>query len=137
MLPDVDRGTHGGRAPWNHRGLPHSLLLAGGVWVLIAALAVALYGLDAPAAAYESGERARERPSALAGFLALGGASGYLSHLLLDSLTPKRVWLLLPGGRRVGWGGIRAGSSREFGLLLLLVAPLLVYLPPTIEGVPA
>jgi len=100
--PDLDRLLDSGPS---HRSLPHSLGLAGGGAVLVAAIAATL-------------------PEQHDFFVAAGFAAGYLSHLLLDALTPSRVPLLLPGGPRFGLGVIPTGSLRE-GILCFLMTFLL------------
>lgn len=63
----------------------------------------------------------------------MGFALGYLSHLLLDALTVKGIWLASPGGRRLAFPLVREGRVPEplvsllitLALLPALVAPLL------------
>jgi membrane-bound metal-dependent hydrolase YbcI (DUF457 family) len=102
-------------------------VLAGGGAVLLALATVAVFGLGPPD---------EERPSSLAGLLAVGAAVGYLSHLLLDSMARQRIRLLLPGGRRVGWGRMR--PRYEIALLVGMPALLAVWLPAALlpAGVP-
>ncbi|MBA3231316.1 MAG: metal-dependent hydrolase [Acidobacteria bacterium] len=122
-LPDVDRSENAGP---NHRALPHSLLLAGGA-VLAGTLVGASYLSSAAAppaaegllASVEVAPELTARASALveAGYASAavaGLGTGYLSHLVLDALTPARIWLLFPGGSKVGYPLLaRVGDARE------------------------
>ncbi len=106
-VPDLDRVINSGPS---HRSLPHSLGIAGGAVVALALFAAAL-------------------PDANTFLITSGFAVGYLSHLLLDALTPSKIPLLLPGGPRFGIGIIPTGSLREgacFFLLTLLLVGVLV-----------
>lgn len=139
-LPDIDssRDPNDPRR-FDHRRLPHSIVFAGGGVLLIALLAVAAFG-------YPSAELGEDRslssallllyqgaPGELVAVVAVGGALGYLSHLFLDSLTTKGVWLLWPGGRRLGFPLVKQGGLPEplvlvgiaLALLPTLVVPLL------------
>lgn len=120
MAPDVDRSN--GRGP-NHRDLPHSLLYAGG-GVLVLAIIVSLWigggGANELLAPLGAAQTTLLTPQNLS-LVPLGVAAGYLSHLLLDSMTPARIFLSRPGGRRVGPGSVKTGGSVEHLLRAVLV----------------
>lgn len=107
-VPDQDRHISSGP---NHRSLTHSLLFAGGLAVVVGVF------IGTVSTTTDPGLRA-----AVAAF-GLGIPAGYLAHLLLDSLTPKRVWLLLPGGPRFGAGFIDTGGIGE-GLVFVALCVL-------------
>lgn len=130
MIPDWDRALDTGP---NHRSITHSLVFAGGFAVLTAVLAVATFGFagageiggavpDLRGFLFETPPGGQAAP--YLGTFAVGGAAGYVSHLLLDSLTGKRIWLLFPGGPRFGLGIFRTGTLGEAAFALLLVALL-------------
>lgn len=129
MVPDWDRALDKGP---DHRSLTHSLIFAGGFAVLAAVLAVAAFGFagsgggprgeEPPLSGLISGDPSPLAP--LLGAFAVGGAAGYVSHLLLDSLTGKRIWLLLPGGPRFGLPVFTTGGLGEALLLMVLLALL-------------
>ena len=127
-LPDEDRVLDD--SP-NHRSLTHSLSFA---VVLFLAFLVYLRPRMAdlgPQFAQEAAglpfipfiggfggeELAAGVGSYLAGllFIAVAGLGlGYLSHLLLDALTPAGIWLVLPGGPRLRVPVIsKVGDARE------------------------
>lgn len=56
----------------------------------------------------------------------VGATLGYLSHLLLDALTTKGIWLTRPQGRRVGVALVRHGRLPE---PLVLIALTLLLIP--------
>lgn len=115
-LPDKDRLVDSGP---NHRSLTHSLAFGLGIsFVLVSYVHPRVVEIG-PALGSRLGDRLGELPvlGALVGgtfasaagewvaslvlIAALGAALGYLSHLLLDALTPAGVWILLPGGPRL------------------------------------
>ena len=106
-IPDQDRFFDD--SP-KHRSMTHSLVLGGGAAVAAALLLQAF----AASVAVEPGFAA-----AMTAF-GLGLPAGYLAHLLLDSLTPERIWLLLPGGPRFGPGFMEVGSIGEGVVFLAL-----------------
>ncbi|MDP9474357.1 MAG: metal-dependent hydrolase [Actinomycetota bacterium] len=144
--PDVDSSpeSEDPKRRYDHRGYPHSLVFAGGGVLALALWAVALLG-------YPASDLARDLPlsaalvavsegppAPLAGVVAVSFALGYLSHLLLDALTVKGIWLLSPGGRRLAFPLVRQGRVPEplvsllitLALLPVLVAPLLAAAVP-------
>lgn len=98
-LPDIDREVNSGP---NHRSVTHSAVIAGlpalatGLFAgnLVSALMPAVLG-DVPVVGALAAELLR--------YLLVGAAVGYLSHLLLDALTPKRIPLLVGGSPRFGF----------------------------------
>lgn len=138
MVPDWDRALDTGP---DHRSLTHSLVFAGGLVVFAAIMAVAAFGFaGAPGEGTPvvSGVLL-EDPSPLApllGAFAVGGAAGYVSHLLLDSLTGKRIWLLFPGGPRFGLPVFNTGGLGEALFLVVLVALLGWALFELVTGTP-
>lgn len=120
MAPDVDRRSNPGP---NHRALPHSLIFAGGGVTVLAVLAslylssTAGHELLAPLA---QAQTTLLTPGNLS-LVPLGVAAGYLSHLLLDSMTPARIFLLHPGGRRIGLGRVKVGGGVEHLMRIGLV----------------
>lgn len=108
-IPDQDRWLDQSA---NHRSITHSLVFGGG-----AALAGAVFlALFASSLSVEPALRA-----ALTAF-GMGLPAGYLAHLALDSLTPKRVWVVFPGGPRFGPGFMEGGGIGEGILFLTLCA---------------
>lgn len=144
MVPDWDRALDSGP---DHRSLTHSLVFAGGAVVLAAVAAVAVFGFAGAGAAQGvaagvEGLLLRD-PSPLAeafgplvGAFSVGGAAGYVSHLLLDSMTGKRIWLLFPGGPRFGLPVLNTGGLGEWLFLLLLAALLGWTLLTLLTGAP-
>lgn len=108
-IPDQDRRLDKSA---NHRSITHSLVLGGGAAVVCAIV----IGAFAASIAVEP-----ELKNTLAAF-GLGLPAGYLAHLALDSLTPKRVWLLAPGGPRFGPGFMEGGGIGEGLLFVALCA---------------
>lgn len=118
LLPDIDhpgsllsRGAGpAGAVPGlflRHRGPTHSLAAALAAWAGASWLCAAR-GLPAAAA--------------------LAALLGYLSHLLLDALTPGGVPLLWPlSGRRAGLPLVRVGSALE-GLARLAILGALAWM---------
>lgn len=126
MVPDWDRVLDSGP---NHRSVTHSLIFAGGFVVALAAFSVATFGFAGGGSTIRGfllEGSARSMLASLLGTFAVGGAVGYISHLLLDSLTGKRIWLLFPGGPRFGLPLFITG---EFGETLfgLVISGLLVW----------
>lgn len=111
-VPDQDRRFD---TSYDHRSATHSVVLAGGLSLLVAYWAVAVFGF-----AGSDLQALANNPWPLAGTFAVGGAVGYLTHLALDSMTPKRVWLLLPGGPKFGL--ILVGRSGGLGEWLVFFA---------------
>lgn len=112
-LPDVDRLVNDGP---NHRSLPHSLIIAGGLVV-----ALAVYASTRPEVA-EAGILGMRLGSAVV----LGLAVGYLSHLALDAITTAGIPLFLPGGPRLSLGLVRTGKLGEQVVVWILVAVAVV-----------
>lgn len=132
-LPDKDRLVDSGP---NHRSLTHSFAFGLGIsYVLVAYVRPRVVEIG-PALGSRLGDRLGELPvlGALVGgtfasgfasaagewvaslvlIAALGAALGYLSHLLLDALTPAGVWILLPGGPRLCLPVVRkVGNATE------------------------
>lgn len=100
--PDLDRHIDDGP---DHRSITHSVVFGGGGVVVLAAVVFAAAHISAT-------------PYLGAG--AIGVAAGYLSHLLLDSLTPARVFVAGSGGRRIGPGLIKTGGLGEMGVMATL-----------------
>ena len=116
LLPDLDhpRSLLGRQLPWisgplsrlfGHRGFTHSLLAVGmGVWGLAQV----------------------EAPWLLSGAVKDALIVGYLSHLLVDWLTPMGIPLLWPWRRRFRLPGLPlksgGGYERAFCLLTLALA---------------
>lgn len=131
--PDMDSSPEceDPKKRYDHRGYPHSLLFAGGSVCLLALWAVALFGHPAPDLAQglplpEALVALSEEPSApLVGLAAVGFALGYLSHLLLDALTTKGIWLARPGGRRLAFALVEEGRVPEPLVSLLITLALL------------
>lgn len=125
--PDVDAKfsfLHPLRHKYDHRSLPHSLLFGGGGIVVLALIAYLwISGLPANAIAPETLGLAVFAPGTLA-LLAPGAAVGYLSHLILDAMTVKGIWLGMPRGKRIGLPkkkAIRTGGLAELGLWFVMV----------------
>lgn len=106
-LPDVDRVVNKGP---NHRSLTHSVVFAGG---LVVALAFAV-----TAGGYIAADGLE---GALIAAAVWGLAVGYVSHLLLDSMTDKSVPLLWPGGPLFSLGSVATGKFGERLVLWLLL----------------
>ncbi len=112
-LPDLDRLVNKGP---NHRSLTHSAMMAGGgvaglAYYVCSRLPDSLlgWGFIVPAVVW-------------------GLAVGYLSHLILDSFTSKKVPLLFPGGARVGMGVVKTGTTGESAFLALAIVGVGLYL---------
>lgn len=112
-LPDIDRMINSGP---NHRSLTHSMILAGG-----GVLALAYYFCSL-------------LPATLMGMgfivpvVVWGLAIGYVSHLVLDSCTSKKVPLFLPGGMKFGIGLVKTGTATERVFMVVMVASTLLFL---------
>ena len=120
-IPDQDRHLDNS---YDHRSVTHSMLVAGGLVVLAALWTVGNFGF-----AGQNLQALADDPGPLVGVFSVGAATGYLTHLVLDSMTPKRVWLLLPGGPKFGLILVgRTGGLGEwvvfFGLAALFGAGL-------------
>ena len=144
--PDMDAApeSEDPKRRYDHRGYPHSLLFAGGGVLTLALWAVAIFGY--PPRDLAEGLPLAEAlvslsegpPAPLAGALAVGFALGYLSHLLLDALTVKGIWLMSPGGCRLAFPLVKEGRVPEplvsvlvtLALLPVLVVPLLTAAVP-------
>ena len=134
-LPDVDaaRDPEGPRR-YDHRRLPHSLVFAGGGVLLAALLAVATLGYPPADLAYDQplpsalSTLYEADPKGLVAVVTVGGALGYLSHLLFDAFTTKGIWLMQPGGRRLVVPLVTKGRLPEplvlVGITLALVPTL-------------
>lgn len=130
-LPDVDLALGGGP---DHRSMTHSLAFAGvplvvGAFLLLSALGLdvtgSLSGGGIAAVGGGSGEAILGIPLTVHAALVMGLVVGYLSHLVLDSLTPKGIFLLTPDGPRIGLRFIDTDSSGEtffYGLLIVAIA---------------
>lgn len=103
-LPDLDRIVNDGP---NHRSLTHSVVLAGGLVVVLAFILAQGMG-------------------ALGSAVVFGLAAGYLSHLLLDAMTPKSIPLLWPGGPLFSLGSIATGKLGERVVVWCLVTGAVV-----------
>lgn len=90
-LPDVDRLVNKGP---NHRSLTHSLVIAGGGVALLALIVSVGLGMIGSAVVF-------------------GLAVGYVSHLLLDSMTAASIPLIWPGGPKFSLGSIATGKLGE------------------------
>ena len=144
--PDMDSapGSEDPKARYDHRGYPHSLVFAGGGVLVLALWAVAIFGHPAPDLARglplpEALVALSEGPPApLVGVAAVGFALGYLSHLLLDALTTKGIWLSSPGGRRLAFPLVKEGRVPEPLVSLLITLALLpaLVLPLLTAAVP-
>ncbi|MBE3582074.1 MAG: metal-dependent hydrolase [Thermoanaerobacteraceae bacterium] len=118
LLPDIDspRSYIGSRVPASvgvklvagHRGVFHSLLAAA-----VFGLALFLY-LRFRAGAYT--------------FLALPFAAGYVSHLLLDALTPEGVPFLWPLKLRFGFPLVGTGGFIERWVVIPALLVLFCFL---------
>lgn len=131
-LPDTGYDPEAGDpGRYEHRGLPHSLVLAGGLVCLAALVAVALFGYPALDAGGDGPlvqavvSLSGSDPEGLVAVAAVGAALGYVSHLLLDGLTTKGIWLMSPGGRRIGAPLVKKGRVPEPLVLLVITLALL------------
>ncbi len=112
-LPDVDRLINKGP---NHRSLTHSLVIAGGGFLALAYYLCSIL------------------PSTLLGMgfivpvIIWGLAIGYVSHLLLDSFTCKKIPLLFPRGAKFGGGLISTGTKAEGFFLSTMMLTTAIYL---------
>lgn len=141
-VPDVDLALGGGP---DHRSMTHSLVFAGGALIagayfLLTALGINVLaaftggGIRAPGA---SGEAILGIPLTVHAALVMGLVVGYLSHLLLDSMTPKGIFLLTPDGPRVGLRFIDTDSAAEtffYGLLVVAIAAIAILTFPVSLG---
>ena len=109
LLPDIDEphSTIGRKIPgsflfkflFGHRGFFHSLLAAGLFYLALFLVA----------------------DHAVAQLM----AAGYISHLLLDALTPSGVPFLYPIKKRYSLDLIKTGGIREYAFLFAMVVILL------------
>ncbi|HJX05820.1 MAG TPA: metal-dependent hydrolase [Candidatus Nanoarchaeia archaeon] len=104
LLPDIDSGTSfiGKRFKltslfFKHRGMVHSIIFMTGFSIVVFSITKSIYY-----------------------FLAF--AAGYLSHLLLDSLTPKGVAFFWPNKKRM------RGRFRTTGLVDILLLVVFIVL---------
>lgn len=131
-LPDVDAKII--RSP-DHRSFPHTVILGGGMAVVLALLAYVWITANASSASLGP-----LGPGTVA-FLAPGAAIGYLTHLALDASTKSGIWLLLPKDKRIGLPreyAVRTGSPMELlisgGMALVTLALAVVVFAPALGG---
>lgn len=115
-MPDVDLAWADGP---NHRSFTHSLVVAGG------GLAVGAYALASGLQASAAGGQMWGLPVTLFAGLIWGLLAGYLSHLVLDSLTSKGIPLVNPGGKVVGFRVLDTDGPGEALFVALLAAGLI------------
>lgn len=126
---------------YDHRRWAHSLLPGAGA-ILLALITVLRFGY--PAAGSGEDELIPVALSLLlekdfghaVSVVAVGAAVGYLSHLALDTLTAKGIWLTRPGGRRLGVPLVKHGRLPEplvLGAITLALIPAVVL--PLLPGV--
>ena len=145
--PDAARRRLQNHKRYNHRSWPHSLIAAGGAAALAPLLSFLVLGYpDTRGALPESAPLwdgllagFASSPGSLVTVLTTGSALGYLSHLFLDVLTTKGIWLFRPGGRRLAIPLVKKGRIPEpavlYGLALALMPALL--LPLLTSAVPS
>lgn len=131
-LPDMDARLI--RGP-DHRSFPHTVILGGGLAVMLAL--VAYVWITASAASASLGPLG---PGTVA-LLAPGGAIGYLTHLALDASTKSEIWLLFPKDKRVGIPrkmAVRTGSPTELlisgGMALVTLMLAVAVFAPALGG---
>ncbi len=113
-LPDVDARIIRGSG---HRHLPHSLAFGGGGAVLVGLILVVWLRASAAGSGWLN-------PGTLSAAV-VGATLGYLVHLALDAATKSGIWLVMPGGTRVGLPrayAVRTGSLAELGVAAAMVA---------------
>jgi membrane-bound metal-dependent hydrolase YbcI (DUF457 family) len=95
-LPDIDAEVK--RGP-DHRSFPHSLVIGGGVALMVA---LVVWGTVLTGAAngliYALPDSAPVSAATL-NLAVAGGVLGYFTHLLLDAMTRSGIWLLMPKGK--------------------------------------
>lgn len=124
-LPDVDRYVD--KSP-NHRSLPHSLVLGGGGFMAIALLAMGLLASGAFDEQLYSVFTGRVVTPVMLHFALIGAVAGYLVHLGLDCLTSAGIWLMFPGGQRVGLAkksAVRSGGMVEHAIAACMLVACL------------
>lgn len=84
-----------------HRKLTHSIL-----GVLLFSLVIILLGVNA---------------------LSIGLIMGYMSHLLMDSLTVQGIPILYPKLKRYRIGKVRTGSEQEMAVAAVIVLGVILY----------
>lgn len=124
-LPDLDRYID--RSP-NHRSLPHSLILGGGSFMMAALIALVLLTSGAFDEQLYSVFTGQIVTPVTLHFALIGAVAGYLVHLGLDCLTSAGIWLLLPGGKRVGLpkkSAVRSGGAVEHAIAACMLVACL------------
>lgn len=114
-LPDVDLKWSKGP---NHRSFTHSLILGA---VLLAASIFSKGWLDGISPSGGGLPEDLQWLAAAPGTFAVGAGVGYLSHLVLDAMTPKGIPLVLPRGPELHLAYVPTGTFRETRVSVFLV----------------